>query len=555
MKSIHPTQTNPLILYKKVVGDKMKTFTFQQVNMSQLLREISNMKPTTSAGADMIPMKAIKAAITELAPLILNMVNQTIAWKTFPTKMKTTKIKPIRKKEKEGTDSDGWRPVNIVQSLSKVIERTYLRQILKHLDENKLINHSHHGGLKNKSTQTVINEIHDGLMEALAKGKDAALIMINQSKAFDLIDHKILIQKLRLIGFCNQALEIMESFLRDQRQYVQVQAEESQCLMTGPRSVVQGSVLSGALYLVYILDLPYLMHKEIHNPEKMRECSEPNIKTFIDDCLVKIKRKEDKKIEDEVVRFMEKMEDYAAANLLAINPEKTKIVVVSKEDKIKEEFEVKLKGKVVKHSKEIKVLGIKITDNMMWDRHVENILIPQLKNRVRTYGLISKYLGPKFRRIYANACYRSKLMYGIESWGGVQKTLVTKLQNIQDKMTKLTLGRDGRTLSARQRQRKLYWLPISKEIELAACKMTYRLINNSIPEELSTVMPLNTKGLRIKEQKKLDTKPSWITKSKSSRASFRSRAYVYNTLPSVITTQETYKKFKKSVKQHFLDMY
>ena len=254
-------------------------------------------------------------------------------------------------KEKHKTDPDGWRPVNIVQSLSKIIEQTYLRQILKHLEENRLVNHSHHRGLKSKSTQTAINEIHDGLVEALANGEEAALVVIDQSKAFDLIDHMILIQKLWLIGFSNQAILIMESFLKDRRQYVQVQALDSECLLTGPRSVVQGSVLSGTLYLIYMLDLPYLMHDEIHGPKEMRECKQPNINTFIDNCLVKVKTKENLKLEDEVMNFIEQLEDYAAANLLAINPDKTKVIVISKDKKVKEEFQVVLNKKVVKHSR------------------------------------------------------------------------------------------------------------------------------------------------------------------------------------------------------------
>ena len=163
VNSIHPTETNPLDKYKEVVGDQMTDFHFKQISMSELLKEVSNMKPTTSAGQDMIPMRAVKAATRELAPLLLNMVNQTIAKKTYPKCMKTTKIKPIRKKEKDKTNSDGWRPVNIVQSLAKIIERVYLRQILNHLETNDLINHSHHGGIRNKSTLTIITEIHDNL--------------------------------------------------------------------------------------------------------------------------------------------------------------------------------------------------------------------------------------------------------------------------------------------------------------------------------------------------------------------------------------------------------
>ena len=164
-------------------------------------------------------------------------------------------------------------------------------------------------------------------------------------------------------------------------------------------------------------------------------------------------------------------------------------------------------------------------------------------------------MGPKFRRIYANACYRSKLLYGIEAWGGLLKGTIAKLQAQQDMMTKMTLGKDYSRLSARQRQRLLNWLPINQEIEYAAAKTTFKIILDKKPEELASLMPINSKGLRIKNQRKLDTKPAWLTKTKVARASFRARSYNYNILPSNITTEVKFSRFKKLLKTYYLDKY
>ena len=291
------------------------------------------------------------------------------------------------------------------------------------------------------------NEVHDNLVEALKTGEDAALVLIDQSKAFDIINHKILLEKLSIISFWPQAIQIMLSFLEERRQYVQIQAAESECLLTGPRSVIQGSTLSGILYLIYMLDLPYLTHKTIHKPKEYRKCKKPNIKTFVDDCIVKVDKSEDTPIEDDIRNLMSKIEDYALANKLAINQGKTKVVVISRNKEIKEKFSIILNGKEIKHSKEVEILGIKVADDLMWDRHIQTNLIPQIANRVRTYAAIAKYLGPQFRQIYANSCYRSKLLFGIKSWGGAQKVTINKLQSFQDKMTKIALGKEGWRLS------------------------------------------------------------------------------------------------------------
>ena len=215
--------------------------------MRELRKELSNMKPTTSCSDNEISMKAIKAGADPLAPLLLRMVNATIKMNMFPTSLKTTKVVPIRKKGKEMTMSEGWCPINIVSALSKVINLVFLRQILSHIQTNNLVSHSHHGGVRSKSTQTILTEVHDNLVESLKNGDDAALVMINQSNCFNIIDHTILIGKLKLIGFQDQTIRIMTSYLGEHLQYVQFQSKESDKLTVGPQSVIQGSTLSGAM--------------------------------------------------------------------------------------------------------------------------------------------------------------------------------------------------------------------------------------------------------------------------------------------------------------------
>ena len=111
------------------------------------------------------------------------------------------------------------------------------------------------------------------------------------------------------------------------------------------------------------------------------------------------------------------------------------------------------------------------------------------------------------------------------------------------------------SLSDRQRQRLLQWLPIKSKILFSTHKMTYRVINNKIPEDLSLLMPINNKSLQIKDKMKLDTKPAWLASSKMTRATYRGRAYLYNALPHYLTTEKYYKKFKTNLKRFYLDKY
>ena len=146
------TNTNPLESYKKSVGHIEQTFTFKQISMGELRLVLCQMKTTRSMGIDDISIRTIKQAQSQLEPILLHLVNTMIQTTTFPTPLKTAKVVPIEKSNKDKTSSDGWHPVNVVAAISKVIERVYLKQILEHLKVKNLVGHSHHGAPKYKST-------------------------------------------------------------------------------------------------------------------------------------------------------------------------------------------------------------------------------------------------------------------------------------------------------------------------------------------------------------------------------------------------------------------
>ena len=135
-----PEQTTPLDNFKRYVGRDDLTFSFKIISMSQLRTLLSKMKPTTSASDDDIPMRAIKLASRQLEPLLLHLSDLVISQATYPESLRTSKIVPIRKQPKDEQTAEGWRPINIGSSVSKVIEKI-LTQIMEHLVSNDLIMH------------------------------------------------------------------------------------------------------------------------------------------------------------------------------------------------------------------------------------------------------------------------------------------------------------------------------------------------------------------------------------------------------------------------------
>ena len=529
---------DPLIKYKNSIKPPKSTFTFKKINISDLRKTMNCMKGTGSMGYDDLSLKTIKQEQKEVEPILLHLINRCITTTTFPNTLKISTL------------VEGWHPVNILTSISKIIERVFLYQMTSHMEENELIDQSHHGAVKKKSTQTLISELHDKLVEDDSQEKESILLILDQSKAYDVIPHDILLRKLEAVGYQPQAIKMMRSFLINRKQLVQVEGARSELLTCGPRSVIQGSTLSCILYLVYILDMPQLFHEMRHEPKEHRECKNQDLKTFVDDAYIQAMKTPNKTFEELTIKTMSTVETYMKNNRLSLNKEKTQVMLFTKNTNEKTNFKVMLNNKEIKHKNTVTILGNTLSDNLGWDNHLRSVLIPQLNNRARTLKQIQKYLCPKFKRILANAIFKSKVLFGIETWGGASKGLLSQIQKIQDKITKMSVPRDLVNKSPRQRLRHLEWLPIESEIKMSTFSLTYKILNWNEPKELSALMPKNNKSLRIGSQVKLDAKPKWLGKSKLTRFTFRNRSYEYNTLHSNITTQKTLKKFKKALKEH-----
>ena len=471
-------------------------------------------------GEDDLSFKNIKQAQSELEPLLLKLVNSVIKTTSYPESLNTTKIIPIRKPTKDKTSYEAWRPINVVAALSNIIEHMLLKQILTHLKDNKLVPPQHHGSIKGKSTQTLITELHDLMLDDHHQHHEGALIVLDQSKAYDCINHEILIGKMAILGFLPQATAIMASFLNNRKQFVQVQAHRSQKINLGPNSVIQGSTLSCTLFLIYIMDMPLIFHTQPHTPQEYRECKQTNLKMYVDDSYLKTYKQPNTTMEETVMQTMAQVIKYTKANELAINPEKTLVMLQTRDQRIKDNFSVELNGREIKHQSQIKILGNLLTDNLTWDLHVSKIVIPALKNRLRTLRLTNKYLGPGFRAIYTNSVFGSKLMFGLETWWGAQKSKIKQVQALQDQSTKLALPPSYYKLSSNQRHRVLKWLPIEKETTRATLTLTHTILHTGTPQEIASQMPINTKSLRVLEHHKLDTKPRWLGANKVNKASY-----------------------------------
>jgi hypothetical protein len=325
--------------------------------------------------------------------------------------------------------------------------------------------------------------------------------------------------------------------------------------------------MSCALYLIYTLDLPLLLHSSIHTPIQDRDCNKALVSTFVDDNIITIVdniRKPGQKhesLQQIVIHNANLMDDYMRANQLAANQDKNQLMILSKHPDTKHSVVIPNPVKEIRHSPFMTVLGVKIEETLKWNTHLiigQSSLISQLKSRVNSIKLLSKHTKTNFSKVLANGLFQGKLVYAMEVWAGAPAYVIKKLQSVQLSMARTVLGFRSRWWSTGKLLAKMNWLSVVDLIKLSICKLTHRILQTGKPELLSELMstnePTDPHNTRSKASSKLGPAPRNLGRTTTTKFNYRSKAYtMYNSLPGTITSISSKVRFSKWIKRYLKD--
>jgi hypothetical protein len=168
--------------------------------------------------------------------------------------MKTAIVKPIYKNGTHG-DANNYRPISIVPSLHKVIERYIANLLLKFMDKKNIIAKHQYGFQESKGTKFALEKLSETVRNALEKRMSVILLFIDLKKAFDTVDHEILLHKLNNMGIRRKMFEWFISYLKDRRIRIKIRDDYVSEPASTSTGVPQGSILSLLLFLIYINDV------------------------------------------------------------------------------------------------------------------------------------------------------------------------------------------------------------------------------------------------------------------------------------------------------------
>lgn len=422
---------------------QVESFFFEPISAHELHRIILSLKNSNSMTSDGVSSNLLKKVSLQVVDVLAHIFNKSVATGSFPDKLKIAEVLPLFKKG-NSLDSNNYRPISLLSTFSKIFEKAMKNRIIKFLERTKFFHDNQFGFLRGKSTEGALLKFCEEIYDALNNSKTSSALFIDITKAFDLVNHEILIDKLRRAGFRGFALDWFRSYLSNRKQKVRINNEFSSLLEVFC-GVPQGSVLGPILFLIFINSLFSQPFKG--NPTAFADDtaftygSNSHFDIVINlnhdiDLLRRWFRKH-KLIISCKTKYMNfsiynnPMHDY---NLFYHDPNCQKFPIYPQTvthtgnltDQSSHDNQCNSNCFKIECVSSFKYLGLFIDSKFDWSKHT-SYLKKHFSNVIRLLYHVSLYSTVKISSMVYYALFHSKLQYGIVCWGGAYFNKLSQL--------------------------------------------------------------------------------------------------------------------------------
>ena len=330
---------------------KQNEFILSPVTEAELLCTI-NLLNDSAAGFDEIPSSLIKKTASILSPVLLHLCNCSFASGIFPNLLKTAKVTPVFKSG-DNCLADNFRPISVLCTLNRILESLMKDRLSKFCQNNNLIAEQQYGFQPNKSTESAVTTLTDHILTQMDNNKFTIGIFLDFSKAFDTVDHQILLRKLENCGIKGTSLAWFQSYLNNRKQFVHLNNEFSEWLQI-KCGVPQGSILGPILFLLYIND--------IINSSKLLK-----FVLFADDSTLYASHSDLNYLISSVNQEITYVKQWIDANKLTLNVKKTHYIIFARlRKKISIEPIIKINNDTLNRVYDTKFLGVTLDSHLSW---------------------------------------------------------------------------------------------------------------------------------------------------------------------------------------------
>ena len=458
--------------------NKESCFSFEAANQNQIYKLLNDTDTKKATGYDGIPPKMLKISASELCKPITNIINLSIRESCFPPQLKLAEVSPLYKKS-DNLERSNHRPVSVLSCTYKVFEKVYCDQMYEYF--MGILSHYLSAFRKMYGCNHVLLKLVEDWKYALDRCEHVGAILMDLSKAFDCLPHRLLFSKLHAYGVSLDACSLIRNYLQGRRQRVKINCTRSEWLPLS-KGVPQGSVLGPLLFNVFINDIFYFLENK---------CMLYN---YADDNSISYSHTDMNNLQLRLEQCAAIAVDWFTINEMEANPSKFQgIVIPHGLTTVPTSFIVA--SMEIPIETNVKVLGIFIDNDLNFARQIKEIC-SKATRQLHAIARISKYLDEKCKLSLYNAFIMSSFNYCNTIWHFCNDGDILKLEKLQKRALRIIfndyesnydtlLQRSGRPLLYVSRLR-------------AVALETYKTINKQNPQFLQDlfVPKENHYGLR-----------------------------------------------------------
>jgi len=441
-RSIPKSNVKPESFLPEITYPEFRLGSTSQTEIRDILKSFD---PKTSNDMCGISMKLLKEISNEISHPLSHIFNLSLAQGVFPDKLKLSRVVPVHKNGK--TDiCDNFRPIALQSNISKILEKLVCTKLTNHLDLNKIIHPSQFGFQRFKNTEQNLIHFVNFISEALNNGDFCIGVFLDLKKAFDTVDHQILLMKLEYYGIKGLELNWFKSYLSNRSQVVDIDGHFSNPVDIDI-SVLQGSILGPILFNIFINDLPH----------------QSSITTFLfaDDTQGLMKGKNLPALITDLNKELTKWATWFRSNRLGVNVSKTKYIIFHNKGKVIDNGGLsvvfdnnepsspfnpnlvtpleRIQSSNEPSSQYYKLLGILFDENLNFNYQISN-LSSKLSKAIYFLNKTKNILPPKALKSLYFAYFHSHLLYCPIINSCTSHSNVQKIVKLQKKAIRIVAG-------------------------------------------------------------------------------------------------------------------